>query len=122
MSHIWFLQNKFWWGFLTIMLAVNGWTSDAPPEKLKPIVHKINQIVSYVDRGQWDQANMEIESLRKQYRKEKWKLQLVANSKKYGYLEQEVDKLMLVSMNKDKMETETTLVTICKILDTIYSM
>lgn len=113
-----FTQKVHLWNF-ACTADMDRTISAAELTKEKNVFQKIDQINTLIDHQQWEEANLEINSILKLYQRKNTKWQLPGNSSKYEQILYQLNKAI---QEKDQIKARLTLGTIRMMARVIYTL
>jgi len=85
-----------------------------------PVFQEANEIKTNVDQSNWDHAKQQAESLKKLYKENKWKYQLLSDKNTFNSLEEHIEMLTVSLEEKDKTEAKLHIAMIEHLIKSIY--
>ncbi|MBC5638687.1 DUF4363 family protein [Ornithinibacillus sp. BX22] len=83
---------------------------------------QINEIENSLENPDWDRVTAQAEELKKLYKKDKWKLQLLGDEDEYESLYESINKLIVAIEEKDRTNIKLELSVIHTHIEDIYSL
>lgn len=84
--------------------------------------NQIDDIENALENEDWDEVTVQAEALKELYKQEKWKLQLLGDEGEYESLYESINKLIIATEEKDRMNIRIELSVIHTFIEDIYSL
>ncbi|PAE29156.1 hypothetical protein CHI07_10580 [Paenibacillus sp. 7884-2] len=82
----------------------------------------IDQIEQEIDQSNWDKIAVQTDELKKMYKKNRWKIQLLGDEGEYEELHISINILIAAVLEEDSTSARLELATVRSILEDIYSL
>ncbi|WP_339229803.1 DUF4363 family protein [Oceanobacillus sp. FSL K6-2867] len=88
----------------------------------KEFFNHINELEKGLDQPNWEELSIQANELKKIYKKDKWKLQLIGDEGEYEDLYESINNLIATVKEKDTLSTRMEIATTKSLLEDIYSL
>ncbi|WP_179134506.1 DUF4363 family protein [Oceanobacillus timonensis] len=82
----------------------------------------IDELEQTIGQSEWDTVTSQAEELKKMYKEDKWKIQLVGDEDEYEGLDESISNLIAAAKEEDVLNTRLELATVKSIFEGIYSL
>ncbi|MCT1903041.1 DUF4363 family protein [Oceanobacillus sojae] len=105
--------------FTLIFIILSGCSNQVGGDHFFQQIDKLEQAI---EQPEWSKITSQAEELKKMYKKDKWKIQLVGDEDEYEGLDESISNLIAAAKEEDSINTRLELATVKSIFEGIYSL
>lgn len=105
--------------FLSLIIILSGCAQASGKE---PLLNHMDHLENALDNPKWEQITQQANELKKIYKDNKWKLQLLGDEGEYEGLNESINKIIAAAKEKDTTNIRLEMATARSLILDIYSL